>query len=86
MQAAIDQFRTNINRVRHLGAIYRALKAQTTEVLDLSDILRAELVMAVSALDHYIHEVTRLGILETYHGSRVLSPSDIFDSDPASFG
>jgi hypothetical protein len=70
MQAAIDQFRTNINRVRHLGNIYRALRVQTTDVLDLSDILRTELVMAVSALDHYIHELARLGMLEAYQGNR----------------
>jgi hypothetical protein len=70
MQAAIDQFRANIDRIRNLGAIHRALKAQTTEVIDLSDILRAELVMAVSALDHYIHEIVRIGMLEIYHGNR----------------
>ena len=47
MQTAIDQFRTNINRVRNLGSIFEALDSQTTSVLDLSDILRAELVLAV---------------------------------------
>jgi len=70
MKAAIEQFRTNIERVRNLGAIYQVLEAQTTEILDLSDILRSELVLAVSALDYYIHEVVRLGILEAYHGRR----------------
>lgn len=71
MQTAIDQFRLNIERVRNLGTMYKVLRAQTTEVLDLSDILRAELVMAVSALDHYIHEIVRLGMLEAYSGRRV---------------
>jgi len=71
MQAAIDQFRTNIDRVRNLGAIYKALRAKTTELLDLSDILRAELVLAVSALDQLIHELVRSGMLEAYHGGRV---------------
>ena len=71
MQAAIDQFRRNIQRVRNLGAIYQALSAQTTQALDLSDLLRSELVMAVSALDHYIHELVRLGMLEAYQGNRV---------------
>ena len=61
MRAAINQFRTNIERVRNLGTIYKALNAQTTDILDLSDLLRAELVMAVSAFDHYIHEIVRLG-------------------------
>ena len=62
MQTVINQFRANIVRVRDLGVIYSALKAQTTGAIDLSDILRTELVMAVSALDHYIHEIVRLGM------------------------
>jgi hypothetical protein len=75
MQAAIDQFRTNIERVRNLGAIYKALKSQTTGALDLSDILRAELVMGLSAFDHYIHELVRLGMIEVYNGHRVKPPA-----------
>ena len=70
MKTAIDQFRTNISRVRNLGTIFGALDSQTTLALDLSDILRAELVLAVSALDHFIHELVRLGMLEAYRGNR----------------
>ena len=70
MQAAIDQFRRNIQRVRNLGSIYQTLNSPTTQALDLSDLLRSELVMAVSALDHYIHELVKLGILEAYRGNR----------------
>ena len=75
MQAAIDQFRTNVERVRNLGSIVRILGSQTTTALDLSDILRAELVLAVSALDHYMHELTRLGMLDAYQGGRLRSQS-----------
>lgn len=71
MQAAIEQFRENIRRVRSIEAIYQAFSAQTTPVLDLSDLLRFELVMAVSSLDYYIHELVRLGMLEAYRGGRV---------------
>ena len=53
-----------------MGAIYLALSNQTTEALDLSDLLRSQWVMAVSALDHYVHELVRLGMLEAYHGKR----------------
>lgn len=70
MQAAIDQFRANIERVRNLGAIFKALRSQTTDALELSDILRAELVMGVSAFDHYVHELVRLAMLEIYRGHR----------------
>lgn len=74
MQEAIDQFRANLVRVRNLGYIADALDSQTTQALDLSDILRAELVLAVSALDHFVHEVARLGMLEAYRGEREKTP------------
>ena len=75
MDNAFDQFKANIQRVRNLGALNRALKATTTNALDLSDILRAELVLAVSALDYYVHETVRLCMQETYKGNRAMTPS-----------
>ena len=56
--------------VRNLGALHTILSNQTTLALDLSDLLRAELVMVVSALDLYVHEVVRLGMLESFRGQR----------------
>ena len=71
MQIALDVFDANIRRARGLADIFRAMDAQTTGALDLSDILRAALVMSVSALDHFIHEIVRLGMLEAYRGERL---------------
>ena len=51
------------------------LDLQTTPALDVTDILRAELVMAVSVLDHYIHELARLGMLEAFRNHRVRTPT-----------
>ena len=70
MQASINQFRTNLLRVQSLSSIVDALESQTTQALDLSDILRAELVLGVSALDQFVHEAVRLGMLESYRGTR----------------
>lgn len=70
MQSALDQFRISINRVRDLIAVHNSVKAQSTTVLDLSDILRAALVLSVSALDYYVHEVVCLGMLEIHKGLR----------------
>ena len=75
MREAIDQFRANLVRVRSLDHIAGALDSQTTQALDLSDILRSELVLAVSALDQFVHEVTRLGMLEAYNGERTRTAS-----------
>ena len=71
MQTAIDQFRGNLVRVRNLGSLHKVLSTQTTGVLNLTDLLRSELVMIVSALDLYVHEVVRLGMLECWRGQRV---------------
>lgn len=70
MQSAIDQFRANMARIRNLHTIYDNLSESNTTGLDLSDMLRNELAMAVSALDSYIHEIIRLGMLEAYRGLR----------------
>jgi hypothetical protein len=70
MQSAIDQFQISIGRVRDLVALHNSIKAQATSALDVSDILRAALVLSVSALDYYIHEVVTLGMLEIYGGQR----------------
>jgi hypothetical protein len=70
MHSAIQHFRSNIERVRALGGLYEALSRLTTPAVDTTDILRAQIVLAVSALDHYIHELTRLGMLEVFNGLR----------------
>jgi hypothetical protein len=75
MQSVIDQFHANIQSARALGELCKIIQTQTTGVLDLSDLLRAELVMAVSALDHFVHEVVRLGMLEIHHGRRPATES-----------
>ncbi len=39
-------------------------------VVDLNDLLRAEMVLIVSALDHFVHELARLGMMEIWRGIR----------------
>ena len=71
MLSPIEQFRENITRVQNLGGLHTAFGNVTTAVVDLTDLLRAQIVMIVSALDHYIHEITRVGMLEVYNGTRL---------------
>jgi hypothetical protein len=75
MQTALDQFRANIGRVRALDGLYSFLVTQTGGTTDLSDLLRTQIVMVVSALDHYVHEATRLGMLEIMQGIRPATPA-----------
>jgi hypothetical protein len=71
MQTAFDQFENNMSYVKELDSLYIYL----TDVLmlpnDLSDILRAEWIYSVSALDKLIHELIRIGMMETFRGTRV---------------
>ncbi len=70
MQRALDQFSANLDRARNLSGLGAALSSITTEAIDLSDILRASLVLSVSALDNFVHEFVRLGMLEVNAGKR----------------
>lgn len=72
----VEQFRRNIERVRHLAMLYTTLRGMTTAAVDLSDLLRAQLVLAVSALDQLVHDCARTGMLEVYAGQR--SPTDAY--------
>jgi len=77
MNSALEQFELNIQRARTLAAIHNVLGIRTTKALDTSDILRSALVLAVSALDQYVHEVVRLGLLEIYGGRRAHTPTSL---------
>lgn len=67
MQQALATFRENLNRARSLRGLYSGLG---TPALDLTDLLRASIVLAVSSFDHYIHELTRKGIAQAFAGAR----------------
>lgn len=82
MVSPIIQFRANISRARELGGVYLALINITTTALDVSDLLRSQIVMSVSALDHYIHEKTLHGMLEVLKGTR--PPTDAYQRYPVS--
>jgi hypothetical protein len=73
LETAIEQFRDNIAHVKNLATLYIELENDTE--LDLSDLLRSEIVLAVSALDNFIHNITRIGILEILQGIRPDTPA-----------
>ncbi len=73
MKRAIDHFQSNMLRVKELSGIRGAITNIVVAPLDLSDILRAEFVLAVSAFDNFVHEVTRFGMLEIYESKRPTS-------------
>ncbi|MFH6947410.1 HEPN domain-containing protein [Flavobacterium sp. FlaQc-51] len=56
--------------VTELDTLFIHLKETLKLPNDLSDLLRAEWVYAVSALDKLIHELIRIGMLEAFQGTR----------------
>jgi hypothetical protein len=66
MQTALDSFEESMRRVRDMHALHQSLVQTLTSAVDLSDMLRAEIVLAVSAFDFFIHELSRLGMLECH--------------------
>lgn len=72
MTTALNVFNNGIAEARKMTIVYehfvRDLNIPHDEV---ADILRAQIVNAVSAFDRLIHELVNLGVVETFLGSRV---------------
>ena len=66
----VELFRRNISGVRHMGGVHSALERLTTGAVQAEDILRAQIVMAVSALDSYVHELVLIGVADIFVGTR----------------
>jgi hypothetical protein len=75
MNKAIEAFRASMDRARHLGGLHEALSALTTSAVDASDLLRAQIVLGVSALYYYVHEITVLGMVAVFEGRRSPTPA-----------
>ena len=72
MTDAYIEFTNCIKLVRSLKAIYEYLvNSIRLSRLDVSDILRVQLVNTVSAMDRYLHEIIRIGIGEIFQGKRI---------------
>lgn len=70
MQRAFDQFKDSMKYVKELDALYVHLKDTLHLPNDLTDLLRAEWVYTVSAMDKLIHELIRIGMIEAFQGRR----------------
>ena len=70
MLSALILFNENLKRARDLGGLVAGLGSMTTNVIDFSDIWRAQIVLAVSSLDSLIHDIVRLGMISIAQGER----------------
>lgn len=69
MNRALKQFEINLQSTRQLGVIYLAFSDKVTEAIKLDELLRAEVVLAVSALDCYVHDIVRIGMGRAFNAT-----------------
>lgn len=65
MTKAYQQFEINISGLHNLTVVYEAF-ADKVSPLDISDILRSQIVLAVSALDCYFHDLCEESMLHIF--------------------
>lgn len=70
MNNALKHFKDSIERTKDTHGLFCALEDNIGRSLDITDLLRGEVVMLVSSFDYYIHELVRVGIKEVYQGIR----------------
>jgi hypothetical protein len=70
MKSAYEAFLQNVDRAKALHGLHVSLSSKITSALDISDLLRAQLVLLISAFDHFVHELVVLGMLESWDGLR----------------
>ncbi|QOY73230.1 hypothetical protein IH404_09305 [Pseudomonas sp. OST1909] len=82
MRNALALFNENIMSARHAGGLYDYLTASVTVPASFEDLLRSQVVYAVSAFDKLIHDLVRIGMLEIFTGARPPTPKYL--SEPIS--
>jgi hypothetical protein len=74
MLRALALFDENIASARHLANLHRYLATKVAGPLSFDDILRSQVMYAVSAFDKLMHDLIRIGIMEIYTGARQPTP------------
>ena len=69
MSSAINTFHALMSQGTVSKGIYSYLDANKVP-MDFSDLLRWQWVLSVSALDRYVHDIVRIGMLEIFEGRR----------------
>lgn len=74
MHNPIVSFEKNVLSIKMLGEIHKYFSTQL-HALDLSEILRAQYVLIISAFDCYIHDAVRESMVEMFVGTRMANNS-----------
>lgn len=63
MRSSIDIFRSNIQSVKELHALHKHFSNMLT-AMDLSEMLRSEYVLVISAMDRFLHDIVKERLLK----------------------
>ncbi|MCW5627593.1 MAG: hypothetical protein KIT47_01920 [Rhodoferax sp.] len=74
MHNAKARFRANLVQVAELGSLHDHLVGTVAIPNAFDDLLRSELVYGVSALDKLVHDLIRIGMVQTFVGTRPATP------------
>jgi hypothetical protein len=77
-------FRENIRFTRESGSLYDYLKANVVGPMNFDDLLRSQIVYAVSAFDKLIHDLIRIGMVDILMGKRVPTSKYLNEKIPLS--
>lgn len=64
-------FQDRLSEARNLNGLFEYLTQTVSAPFPFDDLLRAQIVYAMSAFDKLIHDLIRIGMLETFVGRRV---------------
>lgn len=82
MHSSYLLFKKNIDETKRLSDVYEYLNSNISVPLAFEDILRSQVVYAVSAFDKLIHDLVRVGIVDIFNGKR--TPTGKYLSEPIS--
>lgn len=74
MYNAFKLFEKNISEIRHLVELHDYLSLTQKIPMNFDDILRFQIVYALSAFDKLVHDLIRVGMVEIYKGIRPVTP------------
>lgn len=69
-----ERFRANLVQVAELGSLHDHLVGTVTMPNAFDDLLRSQLVYGVSAFDKLVHDLIRIGMVQTFVGARPATP------------
>lgn len=74
MKFAYNRFCNLIKDIDNVNVVYEYLEEKIRVPIDTSDLLRWQWVQCVSAFDKFIHDIVRIGMIETFQKARSATP------------